>query len=242
MLAHYEKVRESHSEQFAPLLARLLKVAVGIVVRQISLCEQYQLPLTVDTAVSYLSCNVQLLTQQRLYLPATHVDLAATLSDIGDAIVSLKQQFPSALGEYFDGEIWGEIVSPFSSASIKSDMTATTTSASVDTAPFITIVPSSSISTTPVPSSAPTVSALQCAKLCTVRSKQLKSTYSTAVRCPLALRLLSAPPGAFCWGGWAAPASEGGSDSATAAGAVGGGLLGGLGEQVAVDEDELDFF
>lgn len=186
---------------YAPLLARLHKAAIGFVVKQISSCERHALTLTAEPAVAYLTLNIALLAQQRLYLPAQHPDLAATLSDLNDAILALKQQFPAALSANFDSGVWDTIVS------------------SLDTN-------TSGTSSEAVPG---TTTATQCAKACAARAKQIKSLYSTALRCPLALRLLSAPPGAYCWGG---SAENGGS----------GGELGGLGVQHPVDEDELDFF
>jgi len=178
---------------YAPLLARLHKLAVSLVVRQVSLCEQYALPLAPEMAVAYVKSNIGVLAQQLVYLPASHPDLAATLSDLGDAISALKQQFPTSIDDKFDADEWARIVNSFST--------------------------SPQLATAPGP-----ITALQCAKACTARSKQLRSLYSTALRCPLALRLLSAPPGAFCWGGSA------------------GGELGRLGTTQAVQEEDLDFF
>jgi len=183
---------------YAPLLARLHKAEVSAVVKQIWLCERHSLALSAESAAAYVQHNVALLAQQQLYLPALHPDLAATLSDLSDAILALKQQFSNTLSASFDAGVWDTIVS---SLGPHADAGATR----------------------------PPTTAAQCAKACTARAKHIKAMYSTAVRCPLALRLLSAPPGAFCWGG----SSENGGAC---------GELGGLGEQHAVDEDELDFF
>eukprot|EP01032_Pedospumella_encystans_P020364 gene20364-23131_t len=169
LLAFHADAAALRPALYAPLLARLHKLTVSLVVRQVSLCEQYSLPVTPEVAVAYVKSNICLLDQQLLYLPASHPDLAATLSDLGDAILALKQQFPASIGDSFDTDEWSRIVNSFSTA--------------------------------PQTTSTPTITAVQCAKASTARSKQLRSLYFTALRCPLALRLLSAPPGAVCWGG-----------------------------------------
>lgn len=174
---HEAVLTEEHA-----LLARVCKAVIAAVLLCLDWCGEHNTPVEEAQATAFVTYNIKLLAHQRLYLGTDHPDIGATLGDLCEGIQSLKQRFPRSLASHFALAQWTSVVSDSGAHS------STAVVAAAETAGAPAVVPTGAAAVT------------QCIKYCQAEARRIKALYSTAVKCPAAMQLLKAPPGAHYWG------------------------------------------
>lgn len=177
----------SLEERPVRLLARACKAGISAIMGAIEVFEISGKPVMHTLAVKFLDSHLALLLYQLAYQSRSHPDIGGTLDCIADGILSLKQTFPKVFAEKYASHDWNAVVGAFTPARIAAASTQQVGGASSASSA----------------SAGGRLTATQCAKLCKDEARRIKALYSTARHFPAALKLFTAPPGSFYWGGTA---------------------------------------
>ena len=197
----------------APLLSRACKAIISAVHSCFQVTDTIDTTINTELAVTFLEYNLKLLSYQNQYLERSHPDIGSTMGDIAEGIATLREHFPKVLAMKFTSIHWNTVMVPVTLIQDKSSSNDTkvqsisaeeSAAASLKACGIVSPDPRPTTTTTATgtaTSAIPTATATQCARYCTAEARRVKSMYSTAVKYPAAMKLLTASPGSFYWGG-----------------------------------------